>query len=240
MYKSIKETAEKILGRPLKQEEGLPIEEIEKTEKRLQLKLPNILREFHLMVGNLTLITNSTERFLSLNEITCIDDKLVFTEEQTGIGRWGININERYKADAPIYICIEDQGGEKRIWLNEGVGITEFIHSTMFFQCAQATYEYSRFLGNYSFTGTILIGNEEKTINTLLQQLESEWEKVVNRNNLVIYWKNRRMSWFFTNREGKPDEIVMLASQTEDDYIALLKELGFYRGKDVNEPKQEG
>ncbi len=238
-YSSIKATAEKILGRSLKEEEGMPIKEIEIAERRLQLKLPNILREFHLAVGNMTLLTNSTDRFFPLSEIFCLDGKLVFAEEQTGNGYWGININERYNKDAAVYISATMQGSEDIIWLNESVGITEFIHSTMFYQCAQASYEYNHFLGNYSFSGAILIQNDTAIINRLLHQLNSQWDKVVDRNNLAIYWSKRRIVWFFTNQHGLPDEMVMLSSQTEESYIDLLKEFDFYRGKDENKAEQE-
>ena len=234
-YNSIKETAEIILGRPLKEEEGMPINEIEVAEKRLQLRLPSVLREFHLMVGNLTLITNSTERFFPLSEIFCIDGKLAFAEEQSGSGFWAINISERYNKDATVYMGVRKQDSDTVIWFREGVGITEFIHSTMFYQCAQASYEYNQFLGNYSFSGAILLDQNENTINRLMNQLNSGWDKVVDRNNLSIYWNNKRIVWFFTNQQGVPDEMVMLSSQTEESYIDLLKELNFYRGKDKDE-----
>lgn len=233
-YNSIKETAERILGRPLVEKEGMPEQEIEAAEKRLQLKLPKVLRELHLTVGNLSLITNSTERFFPLDEITCIDDKLVFAEEQSGSGLWGINISERYDKNAPVYMGMSAQSNESIVWFNEGVGITEFMHSTMFYQCAQASYEYNHFLGNYSFSGAFLLENDTNIINRLVHQLNSGWDKVVDRNNLVIYWNERRIVWFFTNQQGMPDEMVMLSSQTEESYIDLLKELNFYRGKDRN------
>lgn len=241
-YNSINETAEIILGRPLMEEEGVPISEIEAAEKRLQMKLPEVLKEFHLKVGALTLLTNSTERFFPLNEIKCVDNKLVFAEEHQGDGYWGININERYNKDASVYMCVEEQDGEKRIWFNEGVGLKEFIHSTMFYQCAQASYEYNNFLGNYSFSGAILLENNKDIIDRLMSQLSEGWDKVVDRNNLNIYWNERRIVWFFTNQHGVPDEMVMLSSQTEESYIELLKELGFYRGKndgEINKQKEE-
>ena len=231
-YSTIKETAEKILGRPLLEKEGISEQEVQKSEKHLQLALPKVLREFYLMVGNLTLFTNSTERFFPVNEITCIDNKLVFIEEQLGNGFWGININERNNKDATIYLGTKGQDGEKLAWFNEGVGLTEFIHSTMFYQCAQASYEYNHFLGNYSFSGAILLDNDTNIINRLMCQLNNQWDKVVDRNNLVVYWSKRRFVWFFTNQYGIPDEMVMLSSQTEGSYISLLKEMGFYRGKE--------
>ena len=238
-YNSIKETAEIILGRPLLEKEGIPEQEIEIAEKRLQLKLPKVLKDFHLMVGNLALLVNSTERFLSLDKIFCIDNKLVFAQEQGGNGYWGISINERYNKDATVYMGIEENEGERRIWFNENVGITEFVHSTMFYQCAQASYEYNHFLGNYSFSGAILLEHDEHVINKLLEQLNSKWDKVVDRNNLSIFWNEKRIVWFFSSQQGIPDEMVMLSSQTEESYINLLKELGFYRGKDNDATKND-
>lgn len=236
MYKTIKETAEKILGRPLKPEEGISQEEIETAEKRLRLKLPELLREFYLEVGNLTVMTNATERFYSLDQLACIDDKLVFVEEQKGNGYWGINIKERYNKDATVFYCVEENNGEKRIWFNEGIGLKDFVHSTMYYQCAQATYEYNHFMGNYSFTGALPLEKGEDAIKCLIEKLNKEWEKVVNRTNLVIYWRDGQMIWFFTTREGKPDEMVMLSSQTEEGYVRMLKEFGFFKEdkKDAN------
>ena len=65
MDSKIKTTAEKILGRRLTEKDGLNISEIEVVEKSLGIKLPTILRDFHLLVGNLDMFISSFESLLS-------------------------------------------------------------------------------------------------------------------------------------------------------------------------------
>jgi len=73
---------EKHLGRKPKLEDGLADETVSQTERRLGFRLPESLRTYYLVTGNLPEINKYHNRLLNLTELEVNDNGfLIFMEE---------------------------------------------------------------------------------------------------------------------------------------------------------------
>jgi hypothetical protein len=120
MNSKMRTTAENILGRHLTEKDGLNVSEIEAVEKSLGIKLPAVLRDFHLLVGNLEMFISSFEQFV---EPYINGEMLVFLEENQGVCYWGVNIQN--PENELVFMCT-DLETEIPEWHSEKVTLTEF------------------------------------------------------------------------------------------------------------------
>jgi len=127
----MKEIFEKLLERPLKQEDGINNENIETIEEILNLKLPKSLRDLYLNVGNLPCFMTSFERFLKPEELYLEKGKLIFLEENQEVCRWGININEE-NPEVFMYIQLEDDTEEE--YHSENIKLSDFLNTIIYYQ----------------------------------------------------------------------------------------------------------
>ena len=172
------ETAEKLLGRSLVNNDGINIKNIEEAEYILETNLPKYLREFYLNIGGLKLFTQSFERFFYVDELYFRDNKLIFLEENQNVCIWGININE----DNPIVYQNADNE-----WYSEEIRLSEFIKIMMYYQCAQGYENAKNIILDKIELAKIIIG----------------MEKVVDNNHLIIFWGNNVLLWYYTDDENK-------------------------------------
>ena len=207
----IKTTAEKILGRRLIEKDGLNISEIEVVEKSLGIKLPTILRDFHLLVGNLDMFISSFEQFV---KPYIKGEMLVFLEENQGVCYWGVNI--RNPENELVFMCT-DLEIENSEWYSEKVTLTEFLTILMYYQCAQGGYEHGSAVYESNFD------SKEKYLQ-FLTDIIVEYEKVVEHNGLVVYQNGRKLIWHFVNEEGDLADTIFASTRTAQE----MKELEIY------------
>ncbi|MDR1199535.1 MAG: hypothetical protein LBK94_11105, partial [Prevotellaceae bacterium] len=84
---------------------GISENEIVLMENNLKIKLPKILREYYLELGNNENINNSFNRLFEPKEISFTEDKkyLVFYEENQGVVYWAINKNDMESDNPKVY-----------------------------------------------------------------------------------------------------------------------------------------
>ena len=216
MKHTIKEVAESLIGRTLGVNDGIDKVQIEQAEIRLGLKLPEVLREFYALVGNLDIFTSSFESFAPLEEMECENDMLIFLYENQGGCCWGLNLHE--VTHSTVYMCTDTEA-EKPEWYPEEITLDKFLKIIMYLQCAEGGYEYGCAVYEHDFEG-------RKEYEEFLSGITVGWEKVVDYNGFVSYQKDTKLIWYFSDNEGKMEDILYASAYTEDNMEELLS-IGF-------------
>jgi len=210
MDSKIKTIAESILGRHLAKKDGLSISEIETVENSLGLKLPAVLRDFHLLVGNLDMFISSFEQFV---EPYIKGEMLVFLEENQGVCYWGVNIHDT--ESSTVYMCT-DMETENLEWYSEEVTLTDFLIILMYFQCAQGGYEHVSAVDESNF-------DSRENYMQFLADITVDYKKVVEHNGLVIYQNGGKLIWHFTDEKGNLADTIFASTRTAKDMKELEK-----------------
>ena len=208
----IKETAEKLLERPLIQEDGINNEEIEAAEELLNLKIPEPLKDLYLNIGNLSCFMTAFERFLKPEELYLEKGKLIFIEENQEVCRWGIDPNEE-NPEVFMYIQLENDTEEE--YHSENIKLSDFLNVMIYYQFTAGGYEYD---------GSIC-GQQETE--DFIKNAICDWEKAVDNNGLVIYWQQGMLLWYFTDREGKIQDSTILISSNSKTKLQEMEKYGF-------------
>jgi len=211
----IKKIAENILGRPLVKEDGVSIHEIKNIENKLELELPTVLVEFYSTIGNLDIFMSSFEYF---PEPYLIEDKIVFLEENQGVCFWGISKNKEDYEKQTVYVCTDIEV-ENIEWHSENINLSDFLEIIMYYQCAQGGYECGSAVYECNFA------NREK-YTLFLANLVTGWRKVVSHNGLVIYQKEGKLIWHFTDDKGNLGDTIFASTRTNTE-VEELEPYGF-------------
>ena len=214
----ITEVAERLIGRALCSGDGCTDEEVADAEARLNVSLPPALRELYLRVGRIRPLMDSFQQFIKLDELSVVNGKLCFLEENQTVCFWGCGTGE----DDPVVYqtdWVQDEDGNrfpKGDYFSEGVGLAEFLKIILYYQMAQCGYEYSGICGPFDCEGV----------------LPPEWEKVVEHRGLVIWWREDGLIWYFPGSDGTVavDSLadgIFLSARTEAAFAELSEEYGF-------------
>ena len=211
MDSKIRTIAENLLGRHLTEKDGMSISEIETVENSLGMKLPTVLRDFYLLVGNLDMFTSSFEQFV---EPYIKDEMLVFLEENQGVCYWGINIRDT--ENEIVFQCTDIEINNPE-WYLEEVTLTDFLITLMYYQCAQGGYECGSAVYESNF-------DSRENYMQFLTNITVDYKKVVEHNGLVIYQNGGKLIWHFTDEKGNLADTIFVSTRTEKD----MKELEIY------------
>jgi len=211
MNSEIRTIAESLLGRPLTEKDGINIFEIETVENSSGLKLPAVLRNFHLLVGNLDMFICSFEQFVKPYKK---GEMLVFLEENQGVCYWGINVQDT--GNETVFMCT-DMESDNLEWYSEEVPLTDFLTVMMYYQCAQGGYEHGSAVYENNFD------NREKYLQ-FLADITIGYTKVVAHSGLVIYQYGGKLIWYFTDEEGNLTDTIFASTRTAEE----MKELEIY------------
>jgi len=217
MNSQIKIIAEKILGRPLSQKDGMSRSKINTIEKSLGRKLPTVLKEFYLLVGKMDMFMSSFELFITPS---MKDGILVFLEENQGVCHWGVNIRDG--DNAVVFQCADIESDNPE-WYSEEVNLTDFLTIQMYYQYVQDDCEYGGAVDASRF-------DDNKKYLQFLTNVTIGYEKVVDHNGLVIYQNDGKLIWHLTDSEGQLADSILAVARTADD----MKELelhGFRRSE---------
>lgn len=195
----LKQVFEDLLGRKLKRADGISSEKIEDVENKLGLVLPNPLREFYQLVGNLDIFTKSFQRFAAIDDLLIKDSKLIFLEENQSVLYWAYNLEDSDTDDPLIYQNTHYDTGE---WYSENMRLYSFLILMAYYQCAQGGYEWGA-----SCELDALVEFQ----NIFFDDLKSHWQKVIDNNNLVIYWQKGALIWYFTDENNLPIDMIFLS-----------------------------
>ena len=212
MNKTIKEIAERLIGRSLNAEDGINASKIEEAEKSLGIKLPNALKDFYLCVGNTEMFASAFQYFVKVDEFKIKGDKLIFLEENQGVCYWAINSSTN--DDQMVYVCDNLESDEVE-WYPESRSIDDFLKVIMYLQCAEGGYKHGAVVQKESFAD-----NEEFEI--FLRETTLDWEKVVDHNGFVVYQKDDKLIWYFSNESGEIQDMIFASTRIAES----IKELG--------------
>ncbi|MFV0481878.1 MAG: SMI1/KNR4 family protein [Campylobacteraceae bacterium] len=203
------------LIKELPKKSGVKFSDIERTEKRLSVALPQSLKDFYLSVGNTDIFTSSFEEFGKLDELFIKEGKLIFLCENQGVCFWGVDLN-----DEQVYMCT-DLEAKKIDWESEETKLEEFLQIIMYYQVAQGGYEFGAALYESEFE------NNKEYLKTL-KEITKDFTKVVNHNGLVIYKKEHKLVWHFLKEDKKTVENILFASTlTKKDLEEFEDRFGF-------------
>ncbi|SKA43531.1 hypothetical protein SAMN04488128_106209 [Chitinophaga eiseniae] len=205
MENKIRFIIERLLGRSLQQEDGVPAAEIAAAEEKLGVQLAPVLKSFYLCAGMEKTVMDVFQHFAPPEDLSVENDKLVFLEENQGVCVWGLALNETDNDQAVVYQCPypDDQ------WYAEDDRLTAFLEMTLYYQFAQ---------GGYEWVGGLYPGMDDEDIAVVLKDAE-QWEMVVNQpGNLIIYWHRDTLVWYFPDKEGRVSETLFASSRTEEAF----------------------
>lgn len=212
----IKQIAEKLLGRPLVTTDGYDVTTIKEVENKLGQEIPTILKEFYITIGKLDIFMSSFQRFIKPEDLFYEDGKLVFLEENQAVCYWGINaVNSE---ENPLVYQVQNL--DNVIWNSEEILLSEFLQMMLYGQCAE---------GGYQFSGAIYDMDRYELFEFTEQLKASNWKKVVDHNNWIIYENDRKLVWYFTDDEGdlSEDYPLFVSTQTKEDFLKMEEEYGF-------------
>ena len=100
--------------------------EIDEAEKRLDLFVPQSLRDFYLVAGRETRINQFYNRLIPPDKWTVDASRLVFLEENQSIVYWGVPVKHSLEVDAPVFQGV-NRGPEGIVWHEEHDHCSEFL-----------------------------------------------------------------------------------------------------------------
>lgn len=231
----IKEIAEKILGRELEASEGVDIQSIEVAEKKLDVKFPQVLKDFYLSVGRISLFTDAFEFFAKPKQIYIKSNKLVFLEENQAVLSWGVDLGDLGKDIVPVYHSsnIGDVESEV-IWYVEAQPLPEFLELIMFYQAASADVDIqTKTNGGYSlsYVGYKSDLEDAEMWGKFEKDLSEKWEKVVDGNGLVIYWCKYGLLLYYSvqDLDTDMDDLIYLSTRRDYDLSDFKNKFGFQK-----------
>ncbi|KFF13650.1 hypothetical protein [Flavobacterium hydatis] len=212
----IKQTAEKLLGRSLTNNDGFEVKIIENAETRLGQEIPKLLKEFYITVGKLDIFMSSFQRFIKPEDLFYEDDKLVFLEENQKVCFWGVD-KENKEDNLLVY---QVQNIDNAVWYSEEILLSDFLQMIMYGQCAE---------GGYTFSGAIYDMDKDELSEFIEEITTKNWQKVVDHNNWIIYENDRKLIWYFTDEDGNlsEDYPLFVSTQTKEDFLETEEEFGF-------------
>lgn len=206
----MKKIAELLLERELTDADRYSDSEINALEEKLGIIFPAGLAEFYRSLGKVWEFTESFQRFIKLEELRCCGDKVIFLEENQGVCYWAF-AKDGGRETLTLY-----QTQDEVNWYEEDRTLPEFIRLLLYYQLAQ---------GGYPFAALLPVEARDE-----LSRVREElliWEKVVDWSNLVIFQKQSRLIWYFTNIHGGIEESLFVSTLHEIDLQHFLDEYGF-------------
>ena len=101
--------------------------------------------------------------------------------------------------------------------LFRSLSLSEFLKVIMYYQCANGGNECGGAIYETNF-------DSKEAYIGVLNSIVADFEKVIEHNGLVIYQKEGKLVWHFTDKEGNVGDIIFASTQTEQD----LRELDIY------------
>ncbi|QJB31333.1 hypothetical protein HF324_08120 [Chitinophaga oryzae] len=208
MENKIRFIIERLLGRNLQPEDGLSAAEVTAAEERLGIRLAPVLKSLYQCAGKEETVMDVFQHFTPVEDLSVEHDKLVFLEENQGACVWGLALNETDNDRAAVYQCPypDDQ------WYAEDYPLADFLEMALYYQFAQ---------GGYEWLGALYPGMDDEDIAAVLKDAE-QWEKVVDQpGNLIIYWHQDTLIWYFPDKDGGVSETLFASSRTEEAFADM-------------------
>ncbi|MEN7549442.1 hypothetical protein AAG747_16080 [Rapidithrix thailandica] len=226
MKTDIQATAQKLLGRPLLPEEGIPLTTIEETEKSLAVSFPETIKNFYRLVGNISLFTKGFERFVPLEQLQVQENKVVFLEENQSVMYWAFDIHQPGRVFQTTHL----HAGKPIEWSEGILGTDKFLQMLMYYQCVMGDeYEHQATQGGFSFFASLSIEEyrNARKAQDFIAQVNTTWECIVKADGIAIFWKKDTILSYFLNRDGEVDGMLLACTKNEAILEQLVEDYGF-------------
>lgn len=134
-----------LLYPPFKPDDGLSLEEIERSEKEIKFRLPKTLRDFYMLAGNHEQINYSFNRLIGVEYLEIKDSKMVFYQENQSVCDWAIDQNDFHLNDPPVWQGQWINYPDEIEWYMEASRLSVFLTSML---CWQSVMGGLPFVGN--------------------------------------------------------------------------------------------
>jgi hypothetical protein len=141
-----KQTADLIAEwqRPLDESDGLPLADIEAAERRLGFRLPEALREWHLLAGRRAARSNESGLY-PLSHITLRDNFVVFYHMIFPDTTWGYSLEDANLDDPDILV---DMGlipflRSKTTWMRSHSSLNQFLFGAYLLEFSQKSNHFA-------------------------------------------------------------------------------------------------
>lgn len=163
--------AERLLGRPLQDTDGLHSSDIKSQTDKTGFTLPLALADYYSVAGNLEL-NSAHNRLLSPNElhVDFEETTMVFMEENQSVRTWGIPLDD-LKNDDPIVYQGQPDDGE---WHSSECSTSKWLEISLYLQCCWGGLQFSC---------------DNMDPKSVMPKIRKNWQKVVDHNGLTI-WEN--------------------------------------------------
>ena len=104
--------AELILERELTPQDGMDINRIEAAEQKLALRLPQALREYYRVAGNLDELNANYNQLYSPEQLKIEDGYLIFMEENQVVVFWAVPTSHLSEEDPIVWQRVREKPGE--------------------------------------------------------------------------------------------------------------------------------
>lgn len=180
MSDQLQTIARKLLGRPLREADGIPLQEIEKAEEQLSVSMSDPLKQWFGLIGNVPVFMSGFQRVYTPATLILQDGKLIFMEENQGVCYWAVDAKQH---NARVYQAVSLIDPE---WYDEGISLSDFLALMLYYQYVQA-----------NLIQNVMAADQEEERIQLISNLESNFEKVADHNGLAIYSDAKNIRWFF-------------------------------------------
>ncbi len=176
---------------------GISNNEILENESRLSTKLPKLLKEYYLQLGNHKELNQTQDKLILPNNLYFgTDDKLIFYIENQSNVIWGINRKDLILDNPPVFISFEDS-----IWMLES-DLLNFLTSMAYLQSIFA----------FPFNANVVnISNE---IEKIVRQDWKKTDKKLKIWNTEFFQNNLDEVLAFLKSDGQLDLFVATKTLT--------------------------
>jgi hypothetical protein len=123
--------------RPLTIEDGVTELSVVTCEERLGLTLPTVLRDFYMIAGKMSGVTDAYNHLVPIEDLSVYDNEtVVFYAENQHVVLWGIDVSACAVPDPPVLQAVN---AETLVWKREFNVLSEFLYSMFYWQITEGT-----------------------------------------------------------------------------------------------------
>jgi len=191
-------------------EDGIPETELDDVLSRTGYEMPEALLDFYTLVGRFEPIMDPHNRFYSPGNLSRIDGKRVFCEENQVVVYWGYDEDQGWRADPPVYQGVNNDEIE---WHIEKDRCSDFLTGMIYWQALFGGLPHFRY------------GKASESV----YEAAGTWP-LVHKDEDSRLFSQGSLVFSLTGR-GKGVE-VQAAALVEDDLDALWQNLGLGLDRD--------
>ena len=197
------------LGRELKPEDGLPVEDIDAAVTRMAAQgfpVPATLRALHLRLGACEPFMHGFNRFIEPAAWKLQDDLLMFLDENQGACQWTVDANEQ------VWMGVGTERYPELLTLND------FLAVIMPYQLAQGGWPCAADM-------VLPLANAAATREKIAVELR--WPQIVRHNGLTIHGGDASMLWWLDPVPNQTVQHLFVSCLRQSDLDDLCSRFGF-------------